>query len=261
MTPAWILDVFAALMLAVAAVSAARLAVVRPWPAARLAAADVDVAHLLMAIAMAGMLASSLTTLPSTAWEVIFGLTTAWFAWRVRRDASANGVRALAGGHCAPHLVHSGSMLYMLLALSVPAGGSWTGGMPGMGGSSGSGMQVLEFPSLAFVFALILAGYSVWDLDRLSARRYGLTSAGMSLAPAGVPAMAGAESAGAAFSGPQAMGATGTATAPAGAAAVGEAVPGEPAGGGRALLPSSGMTVGCRVVMGITMAFMLVIMM
>ena len=31
MTPAWILDIFAAVMLVVAAVSAARLVVARPW--------------------------------------------------------------------------------------------------------------------------------------------------------------------------------------------------------------------------------------
>ena len=156
---------------------------------------------------MAGMLVASLTTLPNGAWEVIFGLLTAWFAYRVTRDARANGVRALAGGHCAPHLTHSAAMLYMFLALAPPAGGS---GMAGMGGASGSVTQALRYPTLAFVFALILVGYSVWDLDQLSGRRYSRASAGMSLAgvaPAGVPAMAGAESAVATFSGNQATGA------------------------------------------------------
>ncbi|HEX8009262.1 MAG TPA: DUF5134 domain-containing protein, partial [Trebonia sp.] len=171
MTPAWILDVFAALMLVVAAVSAARLAAARPWRRGA-AVADTDVSHLLMGIAMAGMLVSSLTTLSSGAWQVIFGLLTAWFGYRVVRDARANGVRALAGGHCAPHLVHSGAMLYVYLALAAPAAGG--SGMAGMGGSSGSAMRALEYPTLAFVFALILAGYTVWDLDRLSGRRYSL---------------------------------------------------------------------------------------
>ena len=44
--------------------------------------------------------------------------------------------------------------------------------MAGMGGASGSAMQTLAYPTLAFVFALILIGYSVWDLDQLSGRRY-----------------------------------------------------------------------------------------
>jgi Domain of unknown function (DUF5134) len=262
MTPAWLLDIFAALMLVVAAVSATRLAVARPWRSG-LATADVDVAHLLMAIAMAGMLTASLTTLPNTTWDVIFGLMTAWFAWRVWRDARANGVRALAGGHCAPHLVHSGGMLYMFLALAVPTGGG--SGMGGMGASSGSAMQTLDYPTLAFVFALILAGYSVWDLDQLSGKRSGLAGAGMPLAAAGVPVMAVAEPAGTAFSGPPATGgtATVTASAPPAADAVPRRTPGRTPGRGpglRALLLSSGTTVGCRIVMGVTMAFMLVIM-
>src|ERR1700729_3491953 len=136
MTPAWILDIFAAVMLAVAAVNAARLVAARPWQHGSVIT-DTDIAHLLMAIAMAGMLVSSLTSLPARAWEVIFGLMTAWFAYQVVRDARANRVRALAGGHCGPHLVHSAAMLYMFLALAAPAasGGS---GMSGMSGSSGS---------------------------------------------------------------------------------------------------------------------------
>jgi len=55
MIPSWILDIFAAIMLVVAAVSAARLVVARPWRRGtrRAALADIDLAHLLMAIAMA----------------------------------------------------------------------------------------------------------------------------------------------------------------------------------------------------------------
>ena len=259
-TPAWILDIFAALMLVVAAVSAARLVAARPWvrggAAAGPAGPDVDVAHLLMAIAMAGMLTASLTTLPNTAWDVIFGLMTAWFAWRVWRDSRANGVRALAGGHCAPHLVHSAAMLYMFTALAAPGGGS---GMAGMGASAGSAMQTLEYPTLAFIFALILVGYSAWDLDQLSGRRYVLAGAGVPLAQAHVPAMAGAESAGVGLTGAAGTGDAATASAESAA----DVVPGGPRGsepGVRALLLSPGTTVGCRIVMGITMAFMLVIM-
>jgi Domain of unknown function (DUF5134) len=258
MTPAWLLDIFAALMLVVAAVSAARLVTARPWVGgggtAGPAGPDVDVAHLLMAIAMAGMLAASLTTLPNTAWDVIFALMTAWFAWRVWHDARASGIRALAGGHCAPHLVHSAAMLYMFLALAAPVGAG--SGMAGMG-ASGSAMQTLEYPTLAFAFALILAGYSVWDLDQLSGRRYSVAIAGAPLNR--VPAMAGAEPAGAALSGPAATGDAMSASAPPAAGTV----PGGTRGRGpgvRALLLSPGTTVGCRIVMGVTMAFMLVIM-
>ena len=121
MIPAWLLDVFAGVMLAVAvaAVSAARIAAVRPWRGGQRAAqADIDAAHLLMAIAMSGTLAPGLQTLPAGAWEVVFGVLTAWFAYRVARDAQVSGFRALAGGHCAPHLLHAAAMLYMFLALT-----------------------------------------------------------------------------------------------------------------------------------------------
>ena len=71
MTPAWILDIFAAIMLVVAAVSAARLVAARPWQRGAVVT-DTDISHLLMGIAMAGMLAPSLTTLPNDAWVVVF---------------------------------------------------------------------------------------------------------------------------------------------------------------------------------------------
>ena len=129
MTPAWLLDAVAAVMLAVAAVSAVRLAA--PYlggavPGRRGAvAAGPDAAHLLMALAMAGMLAPGLRTLPSAPWEVVFGVLAAWFAVRVTRDARANGVRALAVGHCAPHLVHCCSMAYMFAAITAAGRPAW----------------------------------------------------------------------------------------------------------------------------------------
>ena len=96
MTPAWILAAIAALMLVVAAVSAARLVAARPWRRGA-AIVDTDVAHLLMAIAMAGMAVPGLGTLPDVAWEVIFGLLTAWFAsgcWRTHGAAASVPWRA-----------------------------------------------------------------------------------------------------------------------------------------------------------------------
>jgi Domain of unknown function (DUF5134) len=222
MTPDWLLDTAAALMLVVAAVSAARLGAARPWRRGSVVV-DTDVAHLLMAIAMAGMFTSSLTTLPDTAWEVIFGVMTAWFAGRVLLDARANGIRALAGSHCAPHFVHSAAMLYMFLTLGAPYG---MNGMSGMAGMSGSvSMMPLRVPTLAFIFALILAGYGLWDLDQLSGPKPALVALAGAGA-AGVPAVAEADGA-----------------------------EGHIASG----LLAPAVTVGCRITMGITMVFMLVI--
>jgi hypothetical protein len=271
MTPAWILDLLAAVMLAVAAVSAARLVIARPWRPGS-AFFDTDVAHLLMGIAMAGMFTSSLTTLPDTAWEVVFGLMTAWFLVRVVVDAQLNGVRALAGGHCAPHLVHSAAMLYMFLAMSVSAAGS--GGMSGMAGmSASSGSMTLSHPTLAFVFALILAGYTIWDLDQLSGRRYSRATAQVSLAGAVAPAVPvlGAAAAGtvapsartAVNAGQPTAGTADDRVVASGAGAGGHGASGHGASGGAGgrtdFLLSPAITVGCRITMGVAMAFLLII--
>ena len=141
MTPTWILDLLAAFMLVVAAVSAARLVAARPWRRGSVII-DTDIAHLLMAIAMAGDAGAGPQHLPNAVWEVIFGVMIVWFAFRVVRDARANGVRALAGGHCAPHLVHSAAMLYMFLGMTSAAGAM--AGMAGMPATGSSSMQMLK---------------------------------------------------------------------------------------------------------------------
>ena len=162
--PAWLLDIFAAVMLVVAAVSAARLAIA--WRGGRRSDpdADIDVSHLLMGLAMAGTLTASLSTLASGGWEVIFGALTAWFAYRVAREYRGRGLRALVSEHHAPHLLHSAAMLYMFLALRTAAPGhSTSSAMPGMSAAG------LRLPTLALLFAFLLCAYVVADLDRVPA--------------------------------------------------------------------------------------------
>ena len=271
MTPGWLLDIVAAVMLAVAALSAVRLAAARPWRRGGVVI-DTDVAHLLMAIAMAGMLTPRLSTAPERGWEVIFGLLAAWFAVRVTRDARRSGLRALAGGHCAPHLVHSASMLYMALAMADAPGAT---GMSGMD-VSGTSAMTLRYPTLALLFAFILVGYSIWDLDQLSGRRYAFGAARVP----GIPLLAIADSAALTMPGSAMSRDSGPTTPPAGyvrgaagavpglipgEGAIGEGLPrtrrghreGHPPGGNRAFLLSPAVTVGCRVAMGVAMAFML----
>jgi len=258
MTPSWILDILAAVMLLVAAISAGRLVAARPR-AGSAGDADIDIAHLLMGIAMAGMLVASLTTLPNGWWDAIFAVLTAWFGWRVYRESRGQGARVLADGHHMPHLVHSAAMLYMFVALNAAAGG---GGMGGMGGSSGMAMQTLSAPVVAFIFILWLAAYVVLDLDRLSGPGHGR---GSYFAPALAGATAGTGSVSLAASAVPAGTSAGV------AAGQGAADGSHPAGRGllatgsrsasaRALLLSPRAAAGCRIAMGVTMAFMLVIM-
>ncbi len=194
MTPAWILDLLAALMLVVAAVSAARLVAARPWQQGSVIV-DTDIAHLLMAIAMAGMLVSSLQTLPE--YRMGGHLRCDDRLVRLPGRARRPGERGPRPGRRALRAAPRAQRRH---ALHVPGHDgffrrqrrAWQECR-----ARASSMMMMSDPTLAFVFALVLIGYSIWDLDQLSGRRYSLASARVSLAGvrAGVPAMAGAESA------------------------------------------------------------------
>jgi len=265
MTPSWILDILAGLMLLVAAISAGRLVAARAW-AGSAGEADIDVAHLLMGVGMAGMLVASLTTLPNGVWDAIFAVLTAWFGWRVYRESRGEGVRVLADGHRMPHLVHSAAMLYMFAALNAPAASSG-GGMSGMG-SSGMAMSTLSVPVVAFIFALWLSVYVVLDLDCLSGPGHARGSY------FGAPALAGATAGTRSVSLATASAASAASAAPAGTSTSVAVAPRQPAdgtpvpadgdrpasGGARALLLSPQVAAGCRIAMGVTMAVMLIIM-
>ena len=133
-SPAWLTGIFAALMLTVATYCAGRLAVARRWQ--RPTEFDTDAGHVLMGVAMAGMLVARLRILPATTWEAVFGAGAAWFAWQVlqsRRRAPATSWRCL---HPAPHLVECAAMLYMFLVLPPLAG-------RGMAAMSAAGCKLL----------------------------------------------------------------------------------------------------------------------
>jgi Domain of unknown function (DUF5134) len=218
-----------------------------------------------MGIAMAGMLVASLTTLPNGVWDAIFAVLTAWFGWRVYRESRWQGAHVLADGHHMPHLVHSAAMLYMFVALNAATAGSG-GGMSGMGGGSGTAMQTLNAPVVAFIFILWLAAYVVLDLDRLPGPGHAHGSYFARPALVGATAGAGSVSLAAASAVPAGTSA-GAAAAPDQAADGsqpggdgGLPATGSRSGSARALLLGPRVAAGCRIAMGVTMAFMLVIM-
>jgi hypothetical protein len=171
-TPAWILEIFGAAMILVAEVSAGQLAVAHAWTHSGGTDADIAVSQLLMGVAMAGILVPGLSALPNAIWEVVFAIMTAWFFWRLCRESRGRGAAAVARSHCAPHLMRSGAVLYMFAALAGPSvEGSGmstpgTGGMSGMAGGSSGGMPTLHASTLALIFALLLIASTVHDLDR-----------------------------------------------------------------------------------------------
>ena len=171
-TPAWILEIFAAVMLLVAEVSAGQLVVARARTRRGGTDSDIAASHLLTGIAMAGVLVPGLSALPNAVWEVVFAVMTAWFAWRLWRESRGSGAADVARGHYAPHLVYSAAVLYLFAALPGPSAEgsgmsvSGTGGMSGMAGGSSGGMPTLHASTLALIFALLLIAFTVHDLDR-----------------------------------------------------------------------------------------------
>jgi len=240
-TPAWILGIFAAVMLLVAEVSAGQLVLARVWNRRGGTGADVAVSHLLMGIAMAGILVPGLSTLPNAVWEVVFAVMTTWFAWRLWRESRGRGAAAVARGHYAPHLVHNAAMLYVFAALAGPSVAGSGISVSGAGGPSGG------VPTLALIFALLLIVFTVHDLDRPAGVDGYFHVVGRRSVPAG-SALAAAAAGPVALRQPAQAGASQTALRADPAASTAER-----------LLLSPAVAKGCQVAIGVAMAFILII--
>jgi len=262
-TPAWILEIFGAVMILVAEVSAGQLVIARAWTRCGGTDADIAVSHLPMGIAMAGILVPGLRTLPNAAWEIVFAVMTAWFVWRLWRESRGRGAAAVARGHYAPHLVQSAAMLYMFAALAGPSvegsgvSTSGTGGMSGMAGGSSGGMPTLHAPTLALVCALLLIAFTVHDLDRQAGVDGYFHVVGRPFVPAG-SALAAAAAGPASAAGPVV---TVAPRQPAQADVAESAQRASPAAfTAERLLLSPAVVKGCQVATGVTIAFTLIIM-
>jgi hypothetical protein len=165
-------------MIVIAVCGAARLAISRLR--GRSTERDADALHVLMGVAMAGMLEPRFTPNPVTAWRAVFAGAAAWFAWQaVRRGRRAAGTRC---AHPAAHAVECAAMVYMLLPVgSWPSGHGAAMAMPGMsqaGASAGN-------PALILVLALFMLGYVLWAVDRLASRSRTTAAATAYARPAG----------------------------------------------------------------------------
>ena len=217
--PAWLTGIFATASLAVAVYCAGRLIAARRWR--RPTELDTDGAHVVMGVAMAGMLVSGLRTLPSTIWEAVFAAGAAWFGYRMLRARRGARPSPWRTSHPLPHLVECGAMAFMFLILPAAA--------PAEGTASGMSMTMTatesRFSFLTLPLAVFLFGYVVWLGDRVALH---------------VPALAAA---------------TGDARPATG--------PGSSSGSGSAatryyLAPRC--AVICKITMGITMGYMLILM-
>lgn len=170
--PGWVLEIFATVMLLVAEVSAGQLVAARAWTRPGGAGADLAVSRVLTGIALAGILVPGLAALPDAAWEAVFAVMTAWFAWGLWRQSRGRGAAVAVRGHYLPHLVRGAAMLYLFAARAAPSATgpglpeSGTGGMSGMAGGESGGSTAPQAPALALVFALLVIAFTVCDLDR-----------------------------------------------------------------------------------------------
>ena len=160
--PGWLAGGLAGLMIAIAVYCASRLAVSRLR--GRKTELDTDGLHVVMGVAMAGMLQPQLTAVPVTAWRAVFAAGATWFTWQAIRARS----RSTASPRCAhpvPHAIESAAMVYMLLPI-----GSWRPGhRPGMAMPAMGQGATMGNPAITLILALFMLGYVLWALDRLAA--------------------------------------------------------------------------------------------
>jgi hypothetical protein len=190
---------------------------------------DIEGSHGVMALAMAGMFSPLGDPVPSTVWVVAFAVLAGWFgrrAWQTR-NLSRAAVRADPHVH---HVVAALAMVFMEGALALHGAAASSGStMAGMAGGSGS------FP-VAFASVVVSVGllcyfllYAAWSLATVVRVPAGLVLAG-----------------------------TGTGTGGgSGAGVVGEAGGVHPA---VRLVLSPRVAVCCQTLMGLGMAYMLLLM-
>jgi Domain of unknown function (DUF5134) len=276
-SPAWLADLFASAMLLMAGYCASRLILARAQQ--RPAERDIDLVHVLMGLAMAGMLVPGLTLLGgrslwdtawwTSGWATVFGGFAVWFGWRIGRFYRAAGRLTPASAHHLPHLVMSGAMVYMLVAVSRPALAGGTGGGPadaiGMGSTAAGGIR---FPLLAILLAQFMAAYVMWAADRLPALApvrawraspVTLAAATPEPSPAGATGPSPArQPAGTLLAGPPPAGAQLAGLGSAGLGPAGSSPPPAQPGGRAPLSPR--LAACCNIAMGVVMGYMLVIM-
>jgi hypothetical protein len=242
--PVWLSAIFAAMMLAVAVYCTGRLVAARRWR--RPTELDTDGAHVVMGVAMAGMLVSGLRApLPAGLWEGVFGVGAVWFggqALRARRGPVTSPWRCL---HAAPHLVECVAMVYMFLLLPAAVV------IKNAAGAMAVSPAESRFSFLALLMAVFLLGYVIWLGDRLMLRRPSLALAAQPLAAQPPPASVLAVPSGAPTS-------TSTSATASAAAATIPAACHAAAPGTRYLAPRCALL--CKAAMGMTMGYMLILM-
>ena len=238
--PSWLAWTFAGVVIVVAAYCLIRLAA--SWRQHRPADHRMDALHVLMGVAMAGMLVPRLRVFWTGGWEIVFAVGAAWFGWLAIREFRGWPTVGGRPGHHLQHVLACGAMLYMYLAVATVAKAA--AGGAAMGGMAAGGAH---FRTLALVLALALLGYVIWTVDRLT-----------SLAPVA------ARSAPARSSPGRSRAAEPASRSRAAKARAAHRTPRDdgqaPAGPGLRVPLSPRLAACCEIAMGVTMGYMLILM-
>jgi Domain of unknown function (DUF5134) len=149
--PSWLYYLLGVVMFAVAAYAVTLLAT--SAPVHQSAGRDVELSHLAMGIAMAGMFVPPWAFGPSWVWELIFAGLLVWFTVRAIQSIQHFGLHV-------PHTaIHSVMSFAMLLMFWYPAGSS----SGGMSMSMAAGQARVD-PGLAFLVAFVLFGSAIFTV-------------------------------------------------------------------------------------------------
>lgn len=172
--PSWLNDAVAAMMLAVAVCAAGRM--VAAGLLRRGTSYDIDLAYVLIGVALAGRFARRLDPLPWWGWTIVFTVLTSYFLARTV-SAARHHHRVDAAHQYLPHTVYAAAMVY--IATAAPVSGAAISGAGGLSGSVGA-----RLPTLALMLAPFVVGYTVVLTDSLTSRVTGQATAGrVALAP------------------------------------------------------------------------------
>ncbi len=150
-TPSWLYYLFGVAMLAIAAYcfTLLVLSVATHRPSGR----DVEISHVFMGVAMAGMFVDQWAFGRSAVWEIIFGILLVWFLVE-----SIQSVRTY-GLHLPHALIHAVMSFAMLLMYWFPMGA--TSGAMSMS-ASGTGPKLDS--GIAFLLAFVLFASAIFTL-------------------------------------------------------------------------------------------------
>jgi hypothetical protein len=129
-----------------------------------------DLAQAVMGVSMIAMVLSWTSVLPTSLWVAIFGVQTVAFGALLLRGSAETRVGGRRNWDYTHHVVASVAMVYMIVALTGPAGPTAPGmsmagmAMPGMS-MSGTGLS-----PLAGAFGMYFLIYAGWSVLRAGGR-------------------------------------------------------------------------------------------